>query len=71
VKVDILKENTASIFSVACCLLHAGFLLGLFFSPEDGGNIFLGNLTDFHWTTQHYIPEEFFISTAMRTSNPT
>jgi hypothetical protein len=23
------------------CLLHAGFLLGLFFSPEDGSNIFL------------------------------
>jgi hypothetical protein len=23
---------------------HAGFLLGLFFNPEDGGNIFLQNV---------------------------
>jgi hypothetical protein len=22
-----------------CCLLHAGFLLCLFFGPEDGGNV--------------------------------
>jgi hypothetical protein len=25
----------------ACYLLHAGFLLGLFFNPEDGGDMFL------------------------------
>jgi hypothetical protein len=25
----------------ACCLLHAGFLTGLLFNPEDGGYIFL------------------------------
>jgi hypothetical protein len=25
------------------CLLHVGFLLGLFFSPEDGGNMILQN----------------------------
>jgi hypothetical protein len=24
----------------ACCLLHAGFLLGLFFDHEDGGDMF-------------------------------
>jgi hypothetical protein len=25
----------------ACFLLHAGFLLGLFFDPADGGSMFL------------------------------
>jgi hypothetical protein len=24
----------------ACCLLHTGFFLALFFDPEDGSNIF-------------------------------
>jgi hypothetical protein len=28
----------------ACYLIHAGFFLGLFFDPEDGGNIFLRNV---------------------------
>jgi hypothetical protein len=27
-----------------CCLLHAGFLVGLIFDPEDGGDIFLRNV---------------------------
>jgi hypothetical protein len=27
----------------ACCLLYGGFLLGLLFYPEDGGDMFLGN----------------------------
>jgi hypothetical protein len=25
----------------ACCLLHAGFLIGLLFNPADGGDTFL------------------------------
>jgi hypothetical protein len=28
----------------ACYLLHAGFLLGLFFDPEDGRDMFLQNV---------------------------
>jgi hypothetical protein len=28
----------------ACCLLHAGFLLGLFIDHEDGGYMFLRNV---------------------------
>jgi hypothetical protein len=30
--------------SSACYLLHAGFLLGLFFDPKDGGSMFLQNV---------------------------
>jgi hypothetical protein len=41
-------------FSQACCLLHAGFLLGLFFNPQDGGNMFLQIAVDFQW---QYNPE--------------
>jgi hypothetical protein len=29
----------------ACYLLHAGFLLGLFFDPEDGNDMFLQNFS--------------------------
>jgi hypothetical protein len=29
--------------SFACCLLHAGYLLGLLFNTEDGGDMFLRN----------------------------
>jgi hypothetical protein len=52
-----LEEHVASIFRVEeytkqetsirqaasedCCLLHAGFMLGSLFNPEDGGGMFL------------------------------
>jgi hypothetical protein len=37
-----------------CCLLRAGFLLNLYFNPEDGGNISTKTLVDFQWTTHRY-----------------
>jgi hypothetical protein len=29
----------------ACCQLRAGFLVGYFFNPENGGNMFLQNIS--------------------------
>jgi hypothetical protein len=40
---DVLEEHAASVFS-ACHMLHTGFLLGLIFDLEDGGDIFLYNV---------------------------
>jgi hypothetical protein len=37
--------------SSAWYLLHAGFLLGLFFNPKDAGDMFLQMSVDFQWTT--------------------
>jgi hypothetical protein len=39
-----LKRRARFGKSSAWCLLHTGFFLGLFFDPEDGGNIFLRNV---------------------------
>jgi hypothetical protein len=41
----------------ACCLLHAVFLLGLFFDFEDQVICSSKMSVDFRWTTQYYIPE--------------
>jgi hypothetical protein len=37
---DVSDEHVGSIFCSACYLLPAGFLLGKFFDPEDGGGMF-------------------------------
>jgi hypothetical protein len=37
--VDVLEEHVARALLATCC--HAGFLLSLFFDPEDGGDMFL------------------------------
>jgi hypothetical protein len=43
---DVSEEHIASIFRVEKIIMlatffHAGFLLGLFVDPEDGGDMFL------------------------------
>jgi hypothetical protein len=39
---DVSEEHVAK--SPACYMLRVGFLLGLFFDPEDGGDMFLWNV---------------------------
>jgi hypothetical protein len=38
------SKNKPSRNLQSCYLLHAGFLLGLFFDPEDAGDMFLRNI---------------------------
>jgi hypothetical protein len=41
---DISEALLTYIFNSACCLLHGGFLLGILYIREDGGDIFIRNV---------------------------
>jgi hypothetical protein len=46
-----------------CCLIHAGFVLSLFFDPEDGDDVLVETSFAFHEASRLYITEEkLFIS---------
>jgi hypothetical protein len=44
-QIKLLSPHKINVEKVACYLLHAGFLLGLFFAPEDGGDILPRNIS--------------------------
>jgi hypothetical protein len=58
-----MKHEAGSKKSFACCLLHAGLLLGLLFNPEDG------TFNRLHSIISQ--KTELCITTTVRTSNPT
>jgi hypothetical protein len=61
---QIQQEEADRKKSSACCLLLAGYMLGLVFNPEDGGTVFLQNISKL---LPHYIPKD--ISTACKGNN--
>jgi hypothetical protein len=42
---QVRNENGADTKQDTYCLLDASFLLGFFFDPEDGGDVFLQNIS--------------------------
>jgi hypothetical protein len=51
-----MQESSMKALLATC--FYAGFLLCLFFDPEDRGDMFLWNVSWFERTTRHYIPED-------------
>jgi hypothetical protein len=66
------KKQRESRAMCATCS-HSGFLLGLLFDPEDGGDIFLRNvgLISTDYTALYPRRQVCSMTTAVRTSNPT
>jgi hypothetical protein len=52
------KNQRESRWKAACRLLSCSFLLGLFFDPEDGGDMFLITSVDFQRATRRYMSED-------------
>jgi hypothetical protein len=43
----VIMKNSIFWDMRACCLLHAGFLFGRLFIPDDGSDMFLQNTADY------------------------
>jgi hypothetical protein len=57
--------------SFVCYLFHPSFLVGLFFDPENRGNILIRKVGWLSTDSRRYIPEtELSIPTSGKTSNP-
>lgn len=52
------NQHEAGSTQSTCYWLHAGFLLGFSFDPEDGDDMFLQNIIHFQCTTTSYVPED-------------
>jgi hypothetical protein len=44
VKLTVDELEQEQVLALLANFFHAGFLLGLFFDPEDGGDMFLRNI---------------------------
>jgi hypothetical protein len=61
------SEKEISMKHIAFYQMHAGFLLGLFFDPEDGGAMLLQYISGLHSVISQKM--DLFITTAVRPSH--
>jgi hypothetical protein len=48
---EVIFDNQAPMSKPDCYMLYSGFLFGLLFYRDDGGDMFLGNV---HWLSTDY-----------------